>query len=189
MCVWVYKTSGHHYAISWYAYTSLMYWSQIFISHSKLSLSWKPSSLLFIFLSPVTEWKRCHQGIGFSASSGFSPRGCSWSISDCTFCNAVYFKLFPKYEEIILPPTDDSLLHLASLIHRKILTFLEELYLGCYIVIHCHDITATETKFPWVDKWLCEIYGREGVCEMFLLLVVYQLIKQFVFKTLSNLIV
>jgi hypothetical protein len=33
------------------------------------------------------------------------------------------------------------------------------------------------------------IYGRERECEMFILLVVYQLFRQFMFKTLANLIV
>ena len=121
---------------------------------------------------PVTEWKLCHQGIGFSASSGAFPRGCTRSISDRTFCNAVYFKLFPKYEEIFLPLTDDSLLHLVSLIHRKIPTCLEELYLVCYIVIHVRGITATKSEFPWLEKWLCDIYTdvRESVKCLYCLL-------------------
>ena len=68
---------------------------------------------------------------------------------------------FYKYEQIVakfcVPRwliTEINMLRctVSKTSYKKILTCLEDLYFGCYIVIHVRVITATKTEFPWMDK-------------------------------------
>jgi hypothetical protein len=174
-----------YWAISWYAYTSLIYGSQTCISSSKTV------ALLNFFIFTFHFFVTCYWVETLSPGNRVQCQFWvfpTWLLLKYIWPHFLQCSTFQTVSKI-RRNFHISLLNLAILIHRKILTCLEQLYLGCYIVIHVRGITATKTEFPWVDMWLCEIYGRERVCEIFLLLFVYQLFTQYIFRTLSNLIV